>query len=274
MNNKSSIDRWLTEAIRQLLDAGIPSARLDAEVILAHTLRQSRTWLHAHGDEVLEARAREIADARLDLRRDRVPIAYIIGHKEFYGRRFAVTTVTLIPRPESETMIELLATLEITANMHLVDIGTGTGCLGITAKLEHPSLHVSLLDIDQHALNVAERNATALHAAVDCMQSNLLEMYPYTAHIILANLPYVDPEWERSAETEHEPALALFSEDNGLALTKRLIDQTRTKLEPGGHLLLETDLRQHHAIMTYAEKNELRLLATRGFIQLYRREPA
>ena len=129
------INDWLRTSVDLLNTKGIPSARLDAELLLSHTLRKNRTWLHAHGDEALDVRAQEIANARLDLRLDRVPIAYIIGHKEFYGRRFAVTTSTLIPRPESEAMIELLQTIPMKPRSKLVDVGTGSGCLGITAKL-------------------------------------------------------------------------------------------------------------------------------------------
>lgn len=270
MYDKSSIEQWLTSAIRQLLEAAIPSARLDAELIMAHTLRKGRTWIHAHSDEPLDARHREIADARLMLRLDRVPIAYIIGHKDFFGRRFNVTTATLIPRPESEAMIELLNTLPLDTGMKLVDVGTGSGCLGITAKLEHPELDVTLVDIDNHALNIAEKNATQLSAQVTVMQSDLLAAYPFVADIILANLPYVDPEWERSPETEHEPSIALFAEDNGLTYIKKLIDQCHSKLAPQGYLLIEADRRQHHLITAYAEQHGLTRVSTQGLILVYR----
>ncbi len=253
-----TIVTWLTHAIRRLLEAGIPSARLDAELILAHTVRQGRTWLRAHDDEPLEGRLRDIADARLALRLDRVPVAYIIGHKDFYGRRFTVTTSTLIPRPESEAMLELLAGIldehPSLRESQLVDVGTGSGCLGITAKLEHPSLAVSLVDTSTHALNVAKKNADRLGADVTTMRSDLLSGYPHQPAIILANLPYVDPDWERSPELEHEPADALYASDDGLALITQLIDQATTRLAPEGWLLLEADLRQHHALTHYAEK--------------------
>ena len=102
MSKTYPIRIWLRDAAEQLASVGIPSALLDAEIILAHTLRKSRTWLHAHGDETINIRDLEIANARLDLRLDRTPIAYIIGHKEFYSRLFKVTPSVLIPRPESE----------------------------------------------------------------------------------------------------------------------------------------------------------------------------
>lgn len=264
-----TISAWLSSAIALLHDKKISSARLDAELILAHTVRKGRTWIHAHSDETLDARAQEIANARLDLRLDRVPIAYIIGHKDFFGRPFTVTTSTLIPRPESEAMIELLDTLPLQSGMNLVDVGTGSGCLGITAKLEHPELNVVLLDVDHHALAVAKKNAAQHGVTVERLKSNLLSRYPYIADVILANLPYVDKEWDGSPELKHEPSQALYADDNGLLLIKQLIDQSTTKLRPGGYLLLEADLRQHHAMTYYAEQHGLSHIETRGLIALY-----
>lgn len=269
MDNKSSIATWLEAASKQLRAANITSARLDAELILSHTLRKNRTWLHAHDDEPIDIRHQEIANARLDLRLDCVPIAYIIGHKEFYGRRFTVTTATLIPRPESEAVIELLKTVPMKPAMKLVDVGTGSGCLGITAKCEFPDLDVTLVDVDAHALAVARKNASQLEADVTCIKGSLLSSYPYVADIVIANLPYVDKEWERSPETAHEPGLALFADDNGLSLIKQLISQCESKLRIGGHLILEADLRQHHALTHYAEQHGLSLKQTSGLILLY-----
>lgn len=267
-----AISEWLAEATRQLQAAGITSARLDTELILTHTLRKPRTYLHAHGDELLSSREHEIADARLQLRLDRTPIAYIIGHKEFYGRPFRVTTATLIPRPESEAIISMLADAEPTTQpllpetRRLVDIGTGSGCLGITAKLEHPELDVTLLDISNHALRVAEQNAAALHADVQCIKSDLLSNYPFIAHYIIANLPYVDRDWERSPETNHEPSLALFADDDGLSLIKKLITQLPNHLTPGGVAFFEADPRQHDTIITFAAQHGLIHDRTEGFI--------
>jgi len=257
----TTVKDWLDDATRQLVFAAIPSARLDAELLLAHTIRKPRTWLHSHGDEALDSRQLEIARARLDLRLDRVPVAYIVGHKEFYGHAFKVTTATLIPRPESETLIELLGEavpknerLIAERPLRLVDVGTGSGSLGITAKLSFPELDVTLADISRHALNVAEENAQDLDADVTILQSDLLTSYPFVADIIIANLPYVDPEWERSPETEHEPATALFAAKHGLALIFDLLIQTKEKLAVGGKLILEADPEQHPAIIKEAAK--------------------
>lgn len=262
-SSSTPIRIWLRDAAEQLADTGISSALLDAEIILAHTLRRSRTWLHAHDDEIISLRDLEIIGARLDLRLDRTPIAYIIGHKEFYGRLFKVTPSVLIPRPESETIIELLHNLCDGSPKTLIDIGTGSGCLGITAKLEHPELSVTLVDISHHALTVAEKNAEALGATLTLVKNDLLApnpQLPARADIIVANLPYVDRSWERSPETNHEPGLALFAEKHGRALIEKLLQEAAPYLDPDGRLLLESDPEQHAAIIDYA--------TTLGYIHL------
>jgi release factor glutamine methyltransferase len=273
-----AIKDWLREAAGQLANIGISSAKLDAEIILSHTLRQSRTYLHAHDDEPLSARHVEIADARLQLRLDRTPIAYIVGHKEFYGRLFKVNPATLIPRPESETVITLLKelTAQIAINLNkasprLVDVGTGSGCLGITAKLEIPELEVTLVDVSRQALRVAETNAKELHADVAITRSDLLYSYPFVADYIVANLPYVDSEWERSPETNYEPALALFAADNGLALINKLLHQAPLHLKSGGYMLLEADPRQHAEIIKTAKSHQFVLHEARDFIVALRK---
>jgi len=256
-----AINDWLADATRQLVFAEIPSARLDSELILAHTLRKTRSYLHAHPEEGLSDRSIEIANARLALRIERVPVAYIIGHKEFYGHQFSVTTATLIPRPESESLIELLKKV-IPRNisllnenpLRLIDVGTGSGALGITAKLLYPELNVTIADVSRHALKIAEKNADNLEAEVSILQSNLLADYPFTANIIIANLPYVNPEWERSPETDHEPADALFAANGGKALIFELLVQTKDKLINGGSLILEADPEQHDDIISEAKK--------------------
>lgn len=256
-----TIAQWLKRATDELADDMLPSPRLDAEIILAHTIRHPRTYLHAHSDDELSLRDVDIANARIDLRKDRVPVAYIIGHKEFYGRRFTVSPAVLIPRPESEQLITLLnahlpssSALGDIVSPRLVDIGTGSGCLGITAKLEHPELSVSLVDTSRHALTVAEKNAKTLGADVESFVSDLLGEYPYSPDIIIANLPYVDRSWDQSPELAAEPAEALYAEDDGLAIIKRCIEQAASRAKPGALLLLEADSRQLDLIAQFAKQ--------------------
>lgn len=266
-----TIQEWVKYATKELVGVGIGTAKLDAELILSHTIRKNRTWIHMYHDEELEPRAQEIADARLSLRLDRVPLAYIIGHKEFYGRRFEVTPSVLVPRPESEAIIDLLKELIpdtkslLTGIKRLVDVGTGSGCLGITARLEFPELDVTLTDISKHALNVAEKNAARLGAEVTTIRSDLLENYYLKPDIIVANLPYVDINWDHSPELDHEPAEALYADDGGLLLIKRLIDQAAGILPKDGLLILEADPEQHEALMYHAKQRRLEHRLSRDY---------
>lgn len=260
---------WVRDAAEELASAGIASALLDAEIILAHTLRKSRTWLHAHSDEAIDPRELDIANARLQLRLNRTPIAYIIGHKEFYTRLFKVTPSVLVPRPESEAIITLLKTHLPEGATTLLDVGTGSGCLGITAALELPQLRVTLSDISNHALTVARENAQTLDVDVQTMKSDLLAAVPGIYNVVLANLPYVDESWERSPETNFEPSIALFARQKGLAVIYRLLEQVPAHLAPHGIVLLEADPEQHAAIIYAAAASRLKHVATDGYALLF-----
>lgn len=273
IHNGMTISDWLREATKQLKAAGVQSARLDAELLLANTLRKPRTYLHAHLDEDIDPRRHDIANARLSLRLDRVPLAYILGYKEFYGRRFAVSPKVLVPRPESEDMISLFLTL--TANeiapKTLIDVGTGSGCLGITAKLERPELRVILSDLSGDALQVAQKNAEALGAAVTTQKRSLLRGHIEPLDYIFANLPYVDADWETAPEIRHEPKMALFAKEHGLALIYQLLDQMPQHLNQSGIVLLEADPVQHATIIDHAEARGLQLITTQHYIVALRR---
>lgn len=271
----TSISQMLNKTKTQLETAGILTARLDAEVLLAHAISKNRTWLAAHGDEELsESEEVRQLESLVTRRLNREPIAYIVGKKEFYGRDFAVTPNVLIPRPETEDLIELtLSTLRAQHSelrtLHLLDVGCGSGCVGITLKLENPTLNVTLSDISTKALQIAQQNAKRLSAKVDFTQSNLLShllVFSFSHFdFIVANLPYVDKNWKTSPELKHEPELALYANDNGLELIKKLIEQTPEVISPHGYLLLEADPEQHDLIVQYAEKYGLTLQEIKGY---------
>lgn len=270
--NNMNISAWLIQATKRLKAIGIPSARLDAELILANTLRRERPYLHAHLDETIDPRRLDIAEARLDLRLDRVPLAYILGYKEFYGRQFTVTPAVLIPRPDSEDMISLLlemTTSDITPKT-LIDIGTGSGCLGITAKLERPQLRVILSDNSSPALKIAEKNADTLKADVIIQRQSLLHGQLEPVNYIIANLPYVDKQWDVSPELRHEPAQALFADQKGLSLINKLVEQAPACLLPDGFLFIEADPDQHGAIIRYAEHHGFTIHAQQNYIIVLR----
>jgi len=188
-----------------------------------------------------------------------------------YGRHFHVSQATLIPRPDSEVLIELTRHVlpdvvrQTSGPVRIVDVGTGSGALGITAALEFPDTDVTLIDTSKHALVVAEKNAAALHAHVTVLHGDLLSTYPFEPQIVIANLPYVDKTWDRSPETDHEPAQALFASNNGLSLIYRLIIQAKAQLAPSGALILEADPRQHAAIIARAEQYGFLCETTDGF---------
>lgn len=255
-----TIKNWLDNASKQLKEVGITSSRLDSEIILCNTLKKNRTWIHAHTDEMLDMRRRDIADARLSLRADRVPLAYIIGYKEFYGKEFYVSPATLIPRPESEAGISIIDEwIKDSNHLHkplsCIDVGSGSGCIGISLKLLHPNLNVSLIDISKKALAVAQKNAQRHDVEVNYYTGSLLSEYPYSPDIIIANLPYVDKKWETSPETNYEPADALYAPQDGLKLILALLDTASSRLSSNGIIALESDTRQHSDIIAYAVKN-------------------
>lgn len=272
MQEKSTISFWLKNAAKSLKDAGIASARLDAELILANTLRKNRTYLHAHLDEEIDPRRIDIANARLDLRLDRVPMAYILGYKEFYGRKFTVSPAVLVPRPESEDMISLFldATAGEIEQKVLIDVGTGSGCLGITAALERTNISVILSDISKDALRIAEKNTDEYHARVKIQQQSLLNGQLEPVDYIFANLPYVDKDWEVSPELQYEPKIALFTEDGGLKLILELIQQAPRCLTPNGQLFIEADPTQHERIIQAAAKQNFKLATIQRYIIVLR----
>ncbi len=272
MQEKSTISFWLKNAAKSLKDAGIASARLDAELILANTLRKNRTYLHAHLDEEIDPRRVDIANARLDLRLDRVPMAYILGYKEFYGRKFTVSPAVLVPRPESEDMISLFldATAGEIERKVLIDVGTGSGCLGITAALERINISVILSDISKDALRIAEKNADEHHARIKIQQQSLLNGQLEPVDYIFANLPYVDKDWEVSPELQYEPKIALFAEDGGLKLILELIRQAPRCLTPNGQLFIEADPTQHERIIQAADRQNFKLATIQRYIIVLR----
>ncbi len=265
------ISQWLTVATTRLQEAGVASARLDAEVLLAHALGKNRTWLHAHGDETLENTVLQHADEYLQRRLKREPVAYITGKKEFYGREFMVTPDVLVPRPETEALVDLAKSLSLPEYSYVIDVGTGSGVIGLTLAVEIPRIYdMILVDISDKALSLAKHNnRTLFHKRkVQYYSSDLLSFWhsqPPQADLVVANLPYVDKTWQRSPETDHEPALALFADDGGLALIKTLIAQATTVLKPGGYLLLEADPEQHSAIAIYAASHNYEHHLTDGY---------
>lgn len=266
-----AIKLWLESAKNSLSKVGITSAQLDSELILSDCLNKDRTYLHAHCDDEIDEKVLKKAEYILDLRTQRTPMAYLLGYKYFYGRKFNVTSDTLIPRPESEDIINILEKIIPTIPHHkkplkLVDVGSGSGCLGITAKLEFKALDVTLLDISQKALEIADKNASELQATVNIIQSDLFKNFNDTADIIIANLPYVDHEWQTSPETKFEPESALYADNKGLETIEEMIKQSHKYLNKGGHLLIEADPVQHEYFLELSKTIGFEFTHEQGYV--------
>ena len=252
-----TIETALNLATDRLHIANSTSARLDAEILLAFTLRVDRTWLHAHNNQELHAEEQTLFEDLITQRTQHYPIAYIVGQREFYGREFTVTPDVLIPRPETEALIEFVLNGDF-FNPTILDVGTGSGAIAITLAAEMPNAIVTASDISPVALEVARKNAVALDANVAFVQSDLLTNIPGQYTIIVANLPYVDHTWPVSPDTIFEPELALFAADHGLALIKRLIVEAKDHLLKNGVLLLELDTRQIPETIHFATQHDYR----------------
>lgn len=257
-----SVKEWLRINASLIGSAGIDSAQLDAELLLCDALAVNREWLIVHSKkEISKGTAGEAVKRRLN----REPLAYIRGWKEFYNRKFLVTKDVLIPRPESEQVIEGVKAIS-RDNQKIIDVGTGSGSLAITLALEIPNLSVLASDVSESALKIAKKNAATLGARTTFVQSDLLSQIESSYDIIVANLPYVDKKWHYSIETKFEPSLALFATDSGLGLIKKLITQSKQNLSADGFLLLEADPRQHKEVINYAENHGFSLHNKQGFI--------
>lgn len=207
--------RALETASARLRRAGCDTPRLDAEVLLAHALGVDRAQLYIDGPPAPGA-----FDALLTRRAAREPVAYILGYKDFRRIRLAVDRRVLIPRPETELLVE--AALDLPAGARVADVGTGSGAVALALKDERPDLEVTGFDLSEDALAVARGNAERLGLEVRFAEADLLDDGSYDA--VVANLPYVPSGVELQPEiANYEPAVALFAGPDGLDLIRRLI---------------------------------------------------
>jgi release factor glutamine methyltransferase len=228
--------------VERLEQHGISSPRLNTEVLLAHILSVDKTYLYTHDErEISDHDIQRLEDAAYE-RISGVPIQYIVGRQEFFGRYFTVNPTVLIPRPETELLVEKAIKLQPAPDSRIIDVGTGSGCIGITIALELPHTRVTLTDISFAALQTARLNAASLGATVDIACMDLLDATRGPIDMIVSNPPYVS-RFEASRlqreVREHEPHVALFGNDDGLAAYRRIIPSAQTLLRPGGVLLME-----------------------------------
>ena len=268
----------LRDAIGHLESARVPSARLAAELLLMHAVGRDRAWLYAHSEEEIASDAREKFFALIARRAQGVPTQHLTGRQEFWGLEFEITPDVLIPRPETEHVVEVALdrlrthlgaspTALVDAALRIADVGTGSGCLAIALAKELPNARVFSTDISAAALSVARRNAARHDVAgrIEFVECNLLDAFlpdyesAHTAvfasratdrrtrattpfDLIVSNPPYValsDAATLPREVREHEPHAALFAGESGLDLYGPLIAAAEKVLAPGGALVIE-----------------------------------
>jgi release factor glutamine methyltransferase len=224
----------------------VSNSRLTAELLLAHVLSVRREYLYAHDDRILTTEESQALEDRLYDRIGGVPLQYIVGRQEFFGRYFNVNPAVLIPRPETEYIVE--AVLERASRnqpLHILDVGTGSGCIAVTLALELPQAAVVAADISPDALLVAASNADQLRAPVELICMDTMDAISSRFDFIVSNPPYVrrDEITRLQREVrEHEPHVALFSPEDELAIYRRLVGGAEEMLERDGSLIMEIGL--------------------------------
>ncbi len=226
-----------------------PTAALDADLLLAHACGVTKEVLYAHLDAPLTRDELERYRAAIERRAAGVPVAYLRGYKEFFGLRFAVDPRVLIPRPETEVLVEaVLAYVRETGRIRVVDVGTGSGAIAVAVAASEPRARVIATDVSADALEVARANAAAHGVAdrIDLREGDLLAPIEGEADAVAANLPYL-----RADAVEHltgertslafEPRVAVVSGPDGLDVIRRCTDQLPAKLAPDGAAFFECD---------------------------------
>lgn len=241
-----TIQNALQHGMQRLLHAEVRPLhpRLDAEILLLHVLgrRGQRAYLFAHALDVLEENFLEIYEGLLAQRCRGVPVQYITGHQEFWGLDFEVTPDVLIPRPETELVVEA-ALNGMPAGARVCDVGTGSGCIAIAIAHTRPDASMHAIDISGPALMVARRNALRHKASVLFLQGDLLAPIAHRSmNLIVSNPPYIGLRERDEVELqvqEHEPAIALWAGVDGLDAYRTLLPQAHDRLLGGGQLVVE-----------------------------------
>ena len=256
----------LTRAASRL-KASTDVPRLEAELLLAHVLGLSRAELYAHPERPLPPHQLHSYRSLVDRRARGEPLPHLTGHIEFYGLDFAVDSRVLIPRPETETLVDLALPLVSCVRpgpgkdrrLLIADVGTGSGCVAIALAVHAPQSFVYALDLSPEALSVARANAKRHRVAdrITLLQSDLLTSLPEPVDLVVSNPPYIaDDEWPVLPREvrEYEPRLALHGGFDGKDIMRRLLRQTPAHLRPGGALLLEIGATQGAAVTSLARQ--------------------
>ncbi len=270
MNTNSSITNsdWLEQSTRKLKAAGIRSARLDSLLILEEVLRLPRIKLLTKQDITFSDKQLEELNLMLERRLKDEPMSYIRGYSEFFGREFTIDSTVLVPRPESEAFIELARSINLD-NDRIADIGTGSGCLGITFKLEFPSIDIELFDISPEAIETTKSNLKKFKLNLSCKVSNLLDDVDGNFDIYIANLPYVPDEMKNLKNLSFEPPISLFAGSDGMDIYKLFWQQIKIRPNKPRYVITESLISQHHHMIKLAESAKFSCKNRDGLVQLF-----
>ena len=258
MSTVSEVLDWATEQLRESDDA-----RLDSQVLLAYALNVSRTWLFTWPDKALDGATLTAFSALIDERKSGTPIAYITGYRDFWSLRLKVTPDTLIPRADTELLVETALTLKnVEKPCDVIDLGTGTGAIALSLANECPSWHITATDINPKTLAVAKENAQNLELTVSFKESAWFDAISDRFDLIISNPPYIesdDPHLQQG-DLRFEPAGALASGKDGLDDIRLLVQHALKHQKKDGYLLLEHGYQQAEAVRS--------LMAEAGYIDI------
>jgi release factor glutamine methyltransferase len=268
----NSIAEVLREASQMLEHAGVPEARREAGSLLSFVIGKDRTFLISHAEDVLNDDQVDQYRGVVERRAAGEPLQYITGVQDFFGREFRVTTDVLIPRPETELLVEAVLEIDRAASL-ICDVGTGSGCIAITLLCELNNARAIGLDKSPAALEVAKFNAEKLSVAdraefvvSDCFDS----LKPREFDLIVSNPPYVSAGVLAGLQREvrdHEPLVALSPGPDGLSIIRRLIQEAPAFLKQHGHLIMEIGFDQGEAVQQLIDANVWELLEVRPDLQ-------
>ena len=270
----ASIGTALTDAARTLQANGIDEPRLDAGLLMSHVIGRDRAFIVAHTEAAIAEQQLKQFEEFVARRAEGEPLQYITGHQEFFKLDFEVTPDVLIPRPETELIVEaVLELVHADTRLAFADIGTGSGCLAISILNEFQQAHAIAIDTSERALQVTRRNA-ARHCVADRLRLVQADLFAAISvndmfDLIVSNPPYVaDDEIDRlPREVRREPRSALVAGPDGLSVIRRLIRDVPGHLRPGGHLIFEFGINQDHEIHRLVNSKVWTLLEIRKDLQ-------
>lgn len=264
-----TIDESLKKASTVFDSADIHTSRLDSLILLEMAIGKPRAYFLAHPDQTLTKIQQRKFDRLVKERSQHIPIAYLTGKQEFYGLDFKVAKDVLIPRPETESMVELAIKL-VPKNGTMIDVGTGSGCVAICVGVNRPDLAFSGSDISKKALRVAKQNAKTHNVKVRFLKRDLLDKVNGQFDLICANLPYIRSDIKLMKAATYEPSVAIFGGLDGLEIYRRFFSQVGSHLKPSSCVLIEALPDQVKLLGTIASKHNLKIRQHQGLALLLR----